>query len=98
MIIVWAPLSLLPPGLLLSSRRKQPAFISNAEPKGKGKAKADEEAEDSGDDNESENEVLEFAEDEGDTTMGGDSVKKREFDEVIDLTTRGTGKNRDLMK
>ena len=69
-IIAWAPLSLLPPGLLVSSRRK-PSFNSSTEAKGKGKAKANEEEEDSGDDSESENEGLEldeWVEDKGDTS------------------------------
>jgi len=104
-IIAWAPVSLLPPGLLES--RRKPASDCDTKPKGKGKVKAEanEEAEDSGDDGERESEGLvrleefddsgtgKFGEYGGRITMGRDG-KKRKFDEVIDLTTRGDRKTR----
>jgi len=84
-IITWAPLSLLPPGLLVSSRRK-PAFN---EPKGKGKAKANEEAEDGGDDSRSENEGLEFDEWEDKCDTGTDFLTAGESESAAGASHGG---------
>jgi len=90
-IVAWAPRSLLPPGLLVSSRRK-PAFNFNTEPKRKAKAKANEEAEDSGDDSESENEGLEFEwEDKGDT--GNDCLTAGESESAAGASHGGKCKS-----